>query len=71
MVGMRIPMWDKVLEVVTKAAKRIPQIRYVGWDIAITNSSIEIIEGNHNPYHGTFEIMGTERLWWPKLKALI
>ena len=71
MVGMRIPMWDKVLDVVTKAAKRIPQIRYVGWDIAITNSSIEIIEGNHNPYHGTFEIMGTERLWWPKLKALI
>ncbi len=71
MVGMRITMWDKVLDVVTKAAKRIPQIRYVGWDIAITNSSIEIIEGNHNPYHGTFEIMGTERLWWPKLKALI
>ena len=71
MVGMSIPMWDKVLDVVTKAAKRIPQIRYVGWDIAVTNNSIEIIEGNHNPYHGTFEIMGTERLWWPKLKALI
>lgn len=70
-VGMKIPMWDRVLEVVTKAAKTIPQVRYVGWDIAITNNSIEIIEGNHNPYHGTFEIMGIERLWWPKLKALI
>lgn len=70
-VGMKIPMWDRVLEVVTKAAKKIPQVRYVGWDIAITNNSIEIIEGNHNPYHGTFEIMGIERLWWPKLKALI
>lgn len=71
MVGMRIPMWDRVLEVVTKAANMIPQIRYIGWDIAITNNSVEIIEGNHNPYHGTFEIMGTERLWWPKLKAMI
>lgn len=70
-VGMRIPLWDRVLEVVTKAAKKIPQVRYVGWDIAITNNSVEIIEGNHNPYHGTFEIMGIERLWWPKLKALI
>lgn len=70
-VGMRIPKWDRVLEVVTRAAKIIPQIRYIGWDIAITNNSVEIIEGNHNPYHGTFEIMGTERLWWPKLKALI
>ncbi len=71
MVGMRIPLWDNVLEVVTKAANMIPQIRYIGWDIAITNNSVEIIEGNHNPYHGTFEIMGIERLWWPKLKAMI
>lgn len=70
-VGMKIPMWDLVLEVVTEAAKKIPQVRYVGWDIAITNNSVEIIEGNHNPYHGTFEIMGIERLWWPKLKELV
>jgi len=70
-VGVKIPMWDRVLEVVTKAAKMIPQIRYIGWDIAITKNSVEIIEGNHNPYHGTFEIMGVERLWWPKLKALV
>ena len=70
-VGMRIPMWDRVLEVVTKAAKTIPQVRYIGWDLAVTNNSVEIIEGNHNPYHGTFEIMGVERLWWPKIKALV
>lgn len=70
-VGMKIPMWDRVLEVVTQAAKLIPQVRYVGWDIAITNNSVEIIEGNHRPYHGTFEMMGIERLWWPKLKELV
>lgn len=70
-VGMKIPMWDRVLEVVTEAAKKIPQIRYIGWDIAVTNDGVEIIEGNHDPYTGTFEIMGIERLWWPKIKALI
>lgn len=70
-VGMEIPMWDRALEVVIKAAKMIPQVRYIGWDVAITNNSVEIIEGNHNPYHGTFEIMGMERLWWPKIKSLI
>ena len=70
-VGLKIPMWNRVLEVVTKAAQLIPQVRYIGWDIAITNNSVEIIEGNHNPYHGTFEIMGTERLWWPRIKDLI
>jgi hypothetical protein len=70
-VGMKIPMWDRVLEVVTEAAKKIPQIRYIGWDIAVTNDGVEFIEGNHAPYTGTFEIMGIERLWWPKIKALI
>ncbi len=70
-VGMRIPMWDRALEVVTKAAKMIPQVRYIGWDVAITNNSVEIIEGNHNPYHGTFEIMGLDRLWWPSIKSLL
>ena len=39
--------------------------------LAIINNSVEIIEGNHLPYNGTFEIMGIERLWWPKIKALI
>ena len=70
-VGMKIPKWDKVLEVVTKAAKMIPQIRFIGWDIAITNDTVELLEGNHNAYHGTFEIMGIERLWWPRINALI
>lgn len=70
-VGMKIPMWDRVLEVVTEAAKLIPQIRYIGWDLAVTNDGVEIIEANHAPYTGTFEIMGIERLWWPKIKALI
>ena len=69
-VGLKIPMWDVVLDVVTKAASKIPQVRYIGWDIAVTNTSVEIIEGNHNPYHGTFEIMGCDRLWWPKLLSL-
>ena len=70
-VGMKIPMWDRVLEVVTEAAKKIPQIRYIGWDIAVTNDGVEMIECNRAPYTGTFEIMGIERLWWPKIKALI
>lgn len=70
-VGMKIPMWDRVLEVVTEAAKKIPQLRYIGWDIAVTNDGVELIEGNHMPYTGTFEIMGVERLWWPKIKSLV
>lgn len=35
--GFQIPMWDQVLEMLQKAAARVPQIGYVGWDIAITD----------------------------------
>ena len=70
-IGMKIPMWDRVLEVVEKAALRIPQVRYIGWDVAITNNNVEVIEGNHNPWHCSFEMMGIERLWWPIINGLV
>ena len=46
-IGYRIPCWDKVIELVVQAANVIPDVRYVGWDIAIdSNNNIQIIEGN-------------------------
>ena len=49
MLGFKIPNWDKVVDGVCKAATLIPKIRFVGWDVAITEDGIELIEGNHNP----------------------
>lgn len=71
LVGLKIPFWENVLEMVVSAAKNIPEIRLIGWDVAITENGPEIIEANHNPYHGTFEELGNERLWYPKLKSMI
>lgn len=46
--GFEIPMWNQVLEMLKKAAARVPQIGYVGWDIAITENGPVLIEGNND-----------------------
>ena len=43
-----IPHWQEVVELAKAAAKKIPENRSVGWDIAVTSVGPELIEGNHN-----------------------
>ena len=44
--GLQIPFWDEAKAVVLKAAREIPNMRYVGWDVAITETGVCLIEGN-------------------------
>lgn len=46
--GFQIPMWEEVLTMLEKAAARVPEIGYVGWDVAITEYGPVIIEGNND-----------------------
>ncbi len=46
--GVKIPYWENVIEIVTKAAKVIPEVRTVGWDVVILESGVYLLEGNHN-----------------------
>jgi len=48
--GFQIPCWEEVIRVSLEAAELVPQIRLVGWDIAIKpDNAIELIEGNTSP----------------------
>lgn len=47
MPGFRIPNWDILLDTVKKAAEKIPEFPYLGWDVAVTEDGVEIIEGNY------------------------
>lgn len=47
MPGFQVPFWDQVVQAVTKAARMLPQVGYVGWDVAITEDGPEFIEGNN------------------------
>lgn len=44
--GFQIPNWEKVLQTVNAAAKEIEGVRYVGWDVAILEDDVTLIEGN-------------------------
>ena len=44
--GFQIPYWDKVIESSKDGARRISEVRIIGWDIAITEQGIAFFEGN-------------------------
>lgn len=48
-LGFKVPMIKELKELAIKAASLDKSIRYVGWDIAITEDGPAIIEGNDDP----------------------
>lgn len=46
MIGMDIPRFDMLRDYILKVAAVCPKARLVGWDVAITPSGFELIEGN-------------------------
>ncbi len=49
-MNFSIPYWEKIKAVCIKAALKIPEVRFAGWDLCVLeNGNIEIIEGNHAP----------------------
>lgn len=53
--GIVIPYVKEAFEMCKKAAKEVPEIRYVGWDVAITKNGPVIIEGNEYPSYGVVQ----------------
>ena len=47
--GYQIPMFKEAVEMAREAAHVVPQMRHVGWDVAITPDGPAIIEGNETP----------------------
>lgn len=54
--GFAMPMWDKILETVCGAAQSMPNVGYVGWDVAISPDSVQLIEGNEFPGHDILQL---------------
>lgn len=71
MLGFKIPNWSLLIETIKKIAITVPQCRFVGWDIAITQQGIELIEGNHYADHELLEFLGKEKMFYKKIKESI
>ena len=46
--GKMMPCWEELLRFVKNAARTVPGVRYVAWDVAITPKGPALIEGNHS-----------------------
>lgn len=53
-VGYEIPNYNMVINMVSECAKIIKDVKYVGWDIAVLDNDVCLIEGNCYP--GIYQI---------------
>lgn len=56
-LGLQIPHWDKAVTLVKEAHKRLPQCMLYGWDIAITETGVDIVEANSKPGTRIMQVM--------------
>ena len=52
---VKIPYIKEAFDLALKAAMEVPEVRYVGWDIAITKNGPVIVEGNEYPSYGVVQ----------------
>lgn len=69
-LGFQVPNWDKVIKGIKEAHILLPGCRFIGWDVAVTQDGIELIEGNHNPDYELLEFFGSKG-WYEKIKPYI
>lgn len=50
-IGFEIPYFEEAKAMCLKAAQKVPQMRFVAWDVAITEKGPVFIEGNSFPSH--------------------
>ncbi len=50
-VGFQIPFWEEAKSMCLEAAQKVPQMRFIAWDVAITKDGPRFIEGNSFPSH--------------------
>ena len=50
--NVKVPFVKEAFDMALKAALEVPEVRYVGWDIAITPNGPVIMEGNEYPSYG-------------------
>ncbi len=54
--GFKYPYWEEVIEMAKSLALKIPDMGYVGWDIALSKEGPVIIEANEYPGHDIYQL---------------
>lgn len=71
MPGQHIPFWPETLSMIRDAAARIPELRLIGWDVAITPDGPELVEGNTRPGPALIEYVGTKKGFYQEILSYL
>lgn len=55
LIGFQVPHYEQLVSSIKEACLVIPQVRYMGWDVAVGVDGPEIIEGNSST--GPFQVI--------------
>lgn len=54
--GFQFPDWEAAMDLVRRASAEIPQLGYMGWDIAFSEKGPVLVEGNEFPGHDIYQL---------------
>lgn len=54
--GFRFPQWQEAMDMVKRAAVMVPEMGYVGWDVAFSDKGPVLVEGNNFPGHDIYQL---------------
>lgn len=54
--GFQFPYWQEAMDLAMQAAKEVPQMGYIGWDVAFTPDGPCLVEGNDFPGHDIYQL---------------
>ena len=57
-IGITVPYWEETKKMILEAAMVVPQVRYIGWDVAVTEDGPVIIEGNNFSAYDYMQLPG-------------
>lgn len=55
-IGLKIPMWEKIKKLCIEACDITPEIGYIGWDVCVGKKDVSLIEGNDFPGHDLYQL---------------
>ena len=67
MLGFKVPRWNEVKATCIAVAQRLPQMALVGWDVAISQDVVQLIEGNNSADYIGYEFVGSNG-YYEKIK---
>ena len=54
-VGFNIPRFNEIIELCNRLARVTPELGLCGWDIAVTEDGLDVVEGNHIPGYDIYQ----------------